>query len=198
MRETTSDGYSASHPMANFGGTHRLNLAPLRGLYARAARPMPVWSPVDPAEIPEPQRTLLVHQRDMTRTLEQFYQSRIQLRVVSSHREDDDYWRESALELADSGRVIEFGAIQIFLGRFAEPWRSLILGEQRPLGGILNESGIAYTSRPSGYFRCAPDAFIRDALRVNDPASDHLYGRQNTLTGPDGRPLAEIVEILPT
>lgn len=183
--------------MANTGNPAELTLAPLQGLYASAARPMPVWAAVDPGEVPEPQRTLLVHQRDMTRTLEQFYRSRIQLRVLSSRREGQHYWRESALELVDSGKVVEFGAIQIFLDQFGEPWRSLILGEQRPLGGILNESGVAYTSRPSGYFRCTPDEFIRSALRINDPAVGVLYGRQNTLSGPGGAPLAEIVEILP-
>ena len=40
-----------------------------------------------------------------------------------------------------------------------------------------------------------PDAFIRAALRFT--GSPVLYGRQNTLSGSDGLPLAEIVEILP-
>lgn len=174
-----------------------LLLAPLRGLYATAGRSLPRWEQVEPAEIPEPQRTLLVHERDMTRTLEQFHRDKIHLRVLSSRRDDDSYWRESALELDASGRVVEFGAIQIFLDRFAEPWRSQILGEHLPLGGILNESGMPYISRPSGYFRCEPDAFIRAALRMVTSRADALYGRQNTLTATDGRPLAEIVEILP-
>ena len=174
-----------------------LSLAPLVGLCARAGRAMPEWSPVSPSGIPEPQRTLLVHARDMTRTLEQFHRGTIVLRVLSSGRTGAEYWRESALEIEGSGRVVEFGAIQIFLERFPEPWRSLILQEQRPLGGLLNASGIPYVSAPSGYFRCLPDAFIRSALRLADPAVGWLYGRQNTLTGADGLPLAEIVEILP-
>lgn len=172
-------------------------LAPLCGLYAAAGRPLPRWEQVEPLEVPEPQRRLLVHERDMTRTLEQFHRDKIHLRVLSSRRDHESYWRESVLELDASGRAVEFGAIQIFLDRFAEPWRSQILGEHLPLGRILNESGMPYTSRPSGYFRCEPDVFIRGALGVADPAVDVLYGRQNTLTASDGRPLAEIVEILP-
>ena len=183
--------------MSNGSANPQLTLAPLHGLYAVAARPLIQWASVAPEEIPEPQRSLLVHQRDMTRTLEQFYQGRIRLRVLSSRRDGAHYWRESVLELNGSGEAIEFGAIQIFLDRCPEPWRGLILGEERPLGGILNESGLPYTSRPSGYFRCVPDAFIRAALRVTDPSVSALYGRQNTLTGADGLPLAEIVEILP-
>ena len=170
-------------------------LAPLRGLYAAAGRPLPNWCGVAGVEMPEPYRSLLVHERDMTRTLEQFHRGRIHLRVLSSQRDGDAYWRESALELDGTHRVVEYGAIQIFLARFPEPWRSQILGERLPLGGILNASGLAYTSRPSAYFRCQPDAFIRAALRFT--GSPVLYGRQNTLSGSDGLPLAEIVEILP-
>lgn len=184
-------------PISKFGSSNGLLLAPLRGHYVSAGRRLPRWEQVDPAEIPEPQRSLLVHERDMTRTLEQFHRDKIHLRVLSSRRDGESYWRESALELDGSGQVVEYGAIQIFLDRFSEPWRSQILGEHLPLGGILNESGMPYTSRPSGYFRCEPDEFIRAALRLGEVSVPALYGRQNTLTGADGRPLAEIVEILP-
>lgn len=172
-------------------------LAPLRGLALATGRTLPRCWPVQPEEMPEPYRTLLVHERDMTRTLEQFHRGRIHLRVLGSRREGNRYWRESALELDGSGKVVELGAIQIFLDRFPEPWCSQILGEHLPLGRILNESGIPYTSRPSGYFRCEPDAFIRMALRVEESVGVFLYGRENTLMGGEGRPLAEIVEILP-
>lgn len=174
-----------------------ISLAPLRGLCARAGRPLPEWDAVSPDDVPEPQRTLLVHARDMTRTLEQFHRGTIVLRVLASGRTGSEYWRESALRIEGTGQVVEFGAIQIFLDRFPEPWRSLILEEHRPLGGILNASGIPYASAPSGYFRCRPDAFIRSALGLPDAAVGWLYGRQNTLSGADGLPLAEIVEILP-
>ena len=170
-------------------------LAPLQGLYAAAGRPLPEWTGVLGNDVPEPYRTLLVHERDMTRTLEHFHRGRIHLRVLSSRREGDVYWRESVLEVDDPLRMAEYGAIQIFLDRFPEPWRSQILGEHLPLGGILNSSGMAYTSRPSAYFRCYPDAFISAALRL--VGSPVLYGRRNTLSGGEGLPLAEIVEILP-
>ncbi len=177
--------------------TSQLMLAPLRGVYAIAGRRLPHWEALSPGALPEPQRTLLVHQRDMTRTLEQFHRGPIHLRVFANRHDADSYWRESALELDDSGLAVEYGAIQIFLDRFAEPWRSQILGEHLPLGRILNESGMHYTSCPSAYFCCTPDAFIRTALRLDPERPMVLYGRQNTLTRSDGRPLAEIVEILP-
>jgi len=171
------------------------SIQPLDEFFRRQGRPLPAWESVTPDAIPEPYRTLLVHERDMTRTLEQFHGAPIHLRVLSSHREDAAYCRESVLELDGSNRPVEFGAIKIHLERFPEPGRTEILEERRPLGGILNASGRAYTSRPTAYLRFAADEFIRDALRMSHAA--FLFGRQNTLRDVQGHPLAEIIEILP-
>jgi chorismate-pyruvate lyase len=100
-----------------------------------------------------------------------------------------------ALQLEHSGHPVEFGATRVHLERFPEPWRSLVLEGQRPLGGILNAWGIAYRSRPSAFFRTDADERIRGALGLSGPAT--LYGRRNTLSDPEGHPLADILEILP-
>jgi chorismate-pyruvate lyase len=168
---------------------------PLDEFYAEAGRGRPSAVAVPAAQVPEPYRTLLVHERDMTRTLEQFHGGPIHLRVLRSWHADDAYWRESVLELDGRGRPVEFGAIKIHLARFPEPWRGQILAEHRPLGGILNASGRPYTSRPSAFLRFAPDAFITAAL--GSAPGRPLYGRQNTLRDVGGAVLAELVEILP-
>lgn len=168
---------------------------PLDEFFHRQGRPLPAFEVVGADAIPEPYHALLVHERDMTRTLEQFHGAAIHLRVLSRHREAGAYCRESVLELDGSNRPVEFGAIKIHLDRFPEPGRTQILEEHRPLGGILNASGRAYTSRPSAYLRFAADEFIREALHLRNAA--RLYGRQNTLRDAHGHPLAEIIEILP-
>jgi hypothetical protein len=145
--------------------------------------------------MPEPARSLLVHERDMTRTLEHFHLGSLHLRVISRRRSGDSYWRESVLELDGSNRPVEFGAIRIDLSRFAEPWRSRILEEHLPLGGILNASGVRYSSRPTAYLRFQPDAFITCALHFSE--SVPVYGRQNALRDSAGNILAEIIEIVP-
>ncbi len=170
-------------------------IQPLDEFYARKGRAPMEFAPVAAAEMPEPYRTLLVHERDMTRTLEQFHAGVIHLRVLSSYHEADAYWRESVLELDGSNRAVEYGAIKIHLDRFPEPWRTLILEERRPLGGILNASGIRYTSRPTAHLRFTPDEFMTRALHLKDGTL--LYGRQNALRDDSGHVLAEIIEILP-
>jgi hypothetical protein len=173
----------------------RSQVHPLDEFCIRHGRALLEFAPVPAASVPEPYHTLLVHERDMTRTLEQFHAGVIHLRVLSSHHEADAYWRESVLELDGSNQPIEYGAIKIHLNRFPEPWRTQILEERRPLGGILNASGIRYVSRPTAYLRFTPDKFITCALHFSGPAV--LFGRQNTLRNAQGEVLAEIIEILP-
>ena len=170
-------------------------LWPLDEFYRRRGQAVPGFTVIQPEEIPEPQRSLLVHDRDMTRTLEQFHQGQIHLRVLSSHRDIQGYWRESVLELDGNLRPVELGAICIHLDLFPESSRIEILEEHRPLGAILNGSGLHYISRPSAYFRVQCDTFIQNALGLTKPSS--LYGRQNTLRDVKGGILAEIIELLP-
>lgn len=170
-------------------------LQPLREIYGDDGEALPRLEILDGSHIPEPYRGLLVHDRDMTRTLEAYHGDSIRLRTAASTLTGGIYRRRVALELERSGLPVEFGATRVHLEHFPEPWRGFILAGERPLGGILNAWGIAYRSRPSAFFRTEGDPRIRAALGLADPTP--LYGRRNTLSAPDGRPLADILEILP-
>lgn len=170
-------------------------LHPLDDFYRAAGRRLPVHRAIPGEAVPEPYRGLLVHNRDMTSTLEQFHGRRIHLEVVSLERHGDMLLRQVVLSLDGSNRPVEFGATRAWLDRFEEPWRSDIVASRRPLGGILNASGQVYTSRPSAFLEIEADDFLCGALKLESPA--RLYGRQNTLRMPDGREIAEIIEILP-
>lgn len=171
-------------------------LSPLAETHQRVGRPLPPAVGITPDEIPEPQRSLLVHERDMTRTLENFHGRRVHLEVLNRrHDPDGTYWREVVLRLDGSNEPVEFGAILIHLQRFPEPWRSQILGEHLPLGTILNSSGLHYSSKPSAYLRFASEGIVQKVFGLNGPHA--LYGRRNTLRDAQGEALAEIIEILP-
>lgn len=172
-------------------------LHPLADFYRSAGRSLPAHRAVSPDLIPEPQRTLLVHHRDMTSTLEQFHGRRIHLEVLSQEIHGTCLHRQVVLLLDDTDEPVEFGATRVHLDRFAEPWRSDIVAARRPLGGILNASGQPYLSRPSAFLSVEPDPFLHKALRLTDPIPRDLYARQNTLRTPEGVEIAEILEILP-
>lgn len=171
-------------------------LSPLAEAHQRAGRPLPPAVGISPQDIPEPQRSLLVHERDMTRTLENFHGRRVHLEVLNRrHDSDGTYWREVVLRLDGSNEPVEFGAILIHLDRFPEPWRSQILGEHLPLGAILNSSGLHYSSKPSAYLRFTSEGIVQHVFGLDEP--NPLYGRRNTLRNDRGEALAEIIEILP-
>src|SRR6266436_2729441 len=83
---------------------------PLDEFYSRAALPLPVIEPLTGAQVPEPYRTLLVHQNDMTPTLEEYHGEAIHLKIISSEVRGDYYFREVALQLDNNEKPVEFGA----------------------------------------------------------------------------------------
>jgi flavin-dependent dehydrogenase/chorismate-pyruvate lyase len=151
---------------------------------------------VSGAEIPEPARTLLVHQGDMTSRLQRFHESAIGLRVLQSTREGSEVCSREVLLLSEAtGAPVEYGAIEIFLGGLPAAVRELILEGKVPLGGILNSSGVRYRSEPQEFFKLRQSPSLASLLGAESVTP--LYGRCNILRTEDGGLLARIVEVLP-
>ncbi len=168
---------------------------PLDEFYAQAGRALPAIRTIPGEKMPEPYRSLLVHNDDMTPTLAKHHKRSIHIEVLRREQRGDAYFREVLLLLDDTGEPVEFGAIKINLMLFSPHARRLILEERLPLGKILETSEVAHSSRPKAFLQIEADDFIRQSLRVTGRHT--LYGRRNTLADPKQRPLAEIVEILP-
>ena len=168
---------------------------PLDEFYAQAGRALPVMRPLPGEEVPEPYKRLLVHQGDMTSTLENFHGSKVKLNVLSRQQRDDFYYREVVLCSERTGEPVEFGAIKINLLQFEPAARRRILEESAPLGRIIHEHKMGHRSRPKAFLEIESDAFINSALSL--AKSERLYARRNTLLNDAGQPLAEILEILP-
>ena len=169
-------------------------LAPLEAFYQRAGQALPDIEIIEGEAMPEPHKSLLVHARDMTSTLERFHGARCHLRTMQCH-EAVEYARLVVLELDGNAKPVEFGAITIHLQAFSEHAREHILQRLRPLGTILNEEKIGFVSCPQAFFRVVPDDLICEALKISGESL--LYGRRNRLSSETGETLAEIIEILP-
>ena len=178
-------------PRATYAETY-----PLDAFYEQRGEHLPVIGRVEPSSMPEPYRSLLVHDNDMTPTLRKFYRDTIHIRVLARHVFENEYFREVVLLLNGTEKPIEFGAIKIVLDLFPEKARAEILEEKRPLGHILQEHQIPHLSKPHSFLAITSDGFINRALNLPD-GTHSVYGRRNTLVDPWDRPLAEIVEILP-
>lgn len=168
---------------------------PLDEFYSAYGHVFPKIEKIEGDAMPEPYRTLLVHDGDMTPTLEQFHGSRISLKLFDKHVNGQRFSRRVALVLDSTGTSVEFGAIMINLELFPEEAQQHILDCQRPLGTILNEDVIDHQSHPAAYFRVRSDDLINETLDLQGELL--LYGRQNVLTNKAGEALAEVIEILP-
>ncbi len=196
---STPSGLSASRAQAELkveALSPACDLYPLDAFYERAGQPLPRTWALDGPEMPEPYRSLLVHQRDMTPTLEAFHQERVHLRVLARELHGDEMWREVVLTTDEGGVAVEFGAIVIHCHRFPEAARQDVLGCRTPLGTILAVHEIAHVSRPTAYFAVEADSVISKAFGT-DQASGLHYGRCNALLDVHGEPLANVVEVLP-
>ena len=156
--------------------------------------PQPAVAQMDGRDIPEPYKSLLVHDRDMTPTLEHAHEQRIRLRVLKYSVTENVMSRQVVLVPENETRPVSFGAIKINLQRFDGEARRLVLERKQPLGAILRAEGMKHAGRPDAYFRVTPDSLIQDALGLREPAV--LYGRRNSIVDAGGQTLAQVVEIL--
>ena len=176
----------------------------MSGLAAALLEPLRRFRPTEganfikcePDEIPQTLRNLLVHSGDMTSKLEKYHSSKIALEILQSVRgEGGHYYREVLLRSANTGEVVEYGAIEIFLESLPQPVQREIIEGKVPLGGLLNRHEVNYHSRPQAYFRVANEPGLCEFMRA--PSGAELYGRCNVLCMEHGALLARILEVLP-
>jgi len=171
------------------------HLYPLSEFYTHAKLPLPRIEQIPGAAVPEPYRSLLVHHHDMTPTLESFYQADIHLEIVRRERRGDFYFREVVLQLNGSDQAVEFGANKVYIARFPEEAQDLILQEELPLGRILKNCEVAHRTEAKSFLQVTSDDLIGEKFGLTAPTT--LYGRKAVICDLQGRPLSEIVEILP-
>ena len=169
-------------------------LYPLSEFYQQLGRPLPEARTLQPEEMPETHRRLLVHERDMTPTLEAAHGQSLHVQALKRSHRDDSYSRLVLLKL-DDGSTAAMGAISINLAVLPENTRQLVLEDERPFGSILATCHIAHYCCPAAYFEIKADAPIVEALGVDVECP--LYGRRNVIRGSSGAELAHVLEILP-
>jgi len=167
---------------------------PLNEFYEQPDVPLPAVARVESARIPEPYRSLLVHDRDMTPTLENAYQQTLALRLLKFRLRGDELSRQVTLVPEGGGSPVAFGTIRIHLQHFPAAAKQLVLENHQPLGTILRTQAIEHASRPHAYIRVTADAVINSALGLT--AGGFLYGRRNIIRDGAENVLAQVIEIL--
>jgi chorismate-pyruvate lyase len=168
------------------------DLPTLYRLFRADATP-PDHEVIPPAAVPEPYHRLLVHHHHMTVTVEEYFGSRVNVRVMDRRHVGDSYARKILLELQSDGRVVQFGVVRIRLDFCSEPVRAAILEEKTPLGRILIEHDVLRRIQPTAYFRVTPGELLTNWFGLPEPRV--TYGRLGIIHC-DGQPAIEVLEIL--
>ena len=169
-------------------------LYPLDLVYERAGIEIPRVEVVSPDDIPLPYRSLLVHDIDMTLTLERHFGGRVMLRPLSTFTVGDSYFRRVLLVQEYSGQPVEMGAIRMRLDAFSEVIRGQILKNEIPLGRILREGRFEYASHVKAFLRVTPNPEMMGVFWMREPRP--LYGRRTEVLRAGAR-IGDIVEVLP-
>lgn len=149
---------------------------------------------VSAADVPPPYRSLLVHGRHMTPTLEAHHGDRLDVRILRQRHDHDGYARKILLELRGSGRVAEYSIVRVNFGPCGPLVREEILAGKKPLGRILTEHGVPRRIEPMAFLRVAPGPALCRwfGLDVARP----VYGRVARIDC-NGQPAVEVLEVVP-
>lgn len=173
---------------------------------------------VEPSELPDTYRRLLVHTRHMTPTLKAYFGREVSLHVLAQRNGDRWYRRAITLAVEPDGRPVEFGIVRIDVTTLPDDVRAAVLERRRPLGDILIDHGVMTRVEPQAYLRFGVDhavtrCLIADTIEeevsgaVGDApvgkahptsaayGSGDCYGRLATIYC-NGRPAIELLEVV--
>lgn len=167
---------------------------PLDLVYQRAGIDLPRVAEVQPDDIPLPYRALLVHDSDMTLTLERHFGGRVMLRPLSTFTSRGSYFRRVLLVQEYGGQPVEMGAIRMELDAFGARIRRQIVKNEVPLGRILRDGRFRYTSRVKAFLKVTPNPEMMGVFWMREPRV--LYGRRTEILR-RGAKIGDIVEVLP-
>jgi len=148
---------------------------------------------IEPSEVPEPFRKLLVHHEHMTTILGTHFGSPVALRVLNHQLDGDIYRRRIVLTLQSTRQVVEFGIVRIDLNFTTDEVRSQILDRAIPLGDILIKHNVLRSIQPRWYLKVSghcPSLIGAQRLWIGD-----AYGRVGTIYCGD-KPAIELLEIV--
>lgn len=146
-------------------------------------------------DLPEPERGLLEHNRDMTSTLASHHGSALRVEVLRSHTEGGLYLREVFLRTQSADKIVEYGVLAVALAQFSAEARAAIEAGRTPLGAVLHQFKIPFVSAPIGFFTVEAATLTSTSFAL--PPGTRACGRFNRLATPAGETLAWIMEILP-
>ena len=153
----------------------------------------PAATAVPAEDVPEPYHQLLVHTHHMTVTVEAFYGSPVDVKVLACRLGGNEYARKILLSLHGGGPVVQFGLVRIDLGACPVPVRDAIVEGKTPLGRVLIQHNMLRRIEPVSFLKVRLSTAMADWF--GRAPGIETYGRVGVIFTGD-RPAVEVLEIL--
>lgn len=169
-------------------------LYPLNLVYEACGLTLPIAREIPPDSIPAPYHSLLVHECEMTATLERYFGGELVLRTLSVMCCRGWFLRRVLLVQPSSGRPVEMGTIRVRLDPFPPTFITELLRNEAPFGRLIRNARIKLLSRPKAFLLVEPNQEMMGLFWMREP--NLLYGRRTEVFH-DAKRIGDIVEILP-
>ncbi len=168
-------------------------LPDLVGLFYERPQELGTFEPMLAADVPQPYRRLLAHNKHMTVTVEEFHGSKVDVKVLATRRDNGFYSRKILLTRQSDGLVVQFGIPRLNMSYLDEEVRREIESETKPLGRILIDHNVLREVQFAGLWKIQPGPDLGRMFGLSAPQT--VYGR-TALIYCNGEPAIELLEIV--
>ncbi|MGV3483222.1 MAG: hypothetical protein ACO1RT_02255 [Planctomycetaceae bacterium] len=152
-----------------------------------------VFTELTGEQLPDPFGELLDHHAHMTVTVESYFGSPVDVRVVRSSKDPTWYAREILLATQSDGQIVQHGIVRLRYGVLAKPVWAEIEGGLKPLGRVLIDHDVLRQVELVGLWQVVCGPVLAKHFSVSPGTV--TYGRTARIFC-DSKPAIELLEIV--
>ncbi len=143
-------------------------------------------------ETPEPYKSMLVHERHMTVTMEQYHNCSVDVHVLAEDLAGDLYCRKIILTKSGTDIPVQFGIVRFHFQYVTQQVREEILSRQIPLGRVLITHNVLRHIDLKSILKIEAGPELAELLKMPEGAT--TYGRLATIFC-NHKPAVDLLEI---
>lgn len=151
------------------------------------------FEPIEEKSLSEPFRTLLVHRKHMTVTVEKYHHCLVDLKVLAKRVTTAYYARKIVLTRQTDGAVVQYGIMRIKRKTLRDTLWQAVEDESAPLGRLLTGQGVLRDVEVIRVYRVLPEEELCQ-LFGHRPGTI-TYGRSARIRI-SGHAVVELLEII--
>lgn len=141
---------------------------------------------------PEPYHRMLVHDHHMTVTMEEYYDSPVDVQIIDRATDADVYCRKIVLLKSGTEQVVQFGIVRFNFSYVTDAIRDEIVEGHTPLGRVLIRHNVLRHIDLGAVLRLTAGPALAEYLQME--TGEVTYGRLATIFCNE-RPAVDLLEV---